>query len=298
MDTDLARHAPRAVEEHMIARVIQVSKTVAPIALALVVGCGGKPVHVIDVGDNARLWQTQHVPTPHAKVAASITVRVVGRPSMGVVTYLPPTPAIVVPVGGDDDADNFKAALNSDPKAVSGIFVKGYGTAMQVILKDRLSEYFDNVTVELSPDPAPSGVISVTPTGLALIPGFYTRTAGVELTARLPDGATFKQLETPDSASAAGHLGWALPAGLITFPIGVPFIGMGFSGIYKGLEEAKTIEAMDMDVVELAGKLARMAGSPSPSAPVQPPAPHAAQEHQGSDHPPPAPTRAKRTQGT
>jgi hypothetical protein len=237
--------------------------------LALLVGCGGKSVHVIDVGDNARIWAHEHASTPHAKVARSIHVRVLGRPSMGVITYPLPTPAAVVPVGSDDGKDGFQAMLDSDPKALSGIFVKGYGTAAQLILKERLSEYFENATVELSPEPT-EGVITVTPTALVLIPGFYTRTAAVELTTRMPDGAIFKQLETPDTASAAGHLGWALPAGLATFPIGLPFIGMGFNGIYKGLEENKTIEAMDTDATRIASTLAKLAvapaGSPSQSA--------------------------------
>jgi hypothetical protein len=279
----------------MFSKVIQNSKTVASVGVcgvvALLAGCGGKPVHVIDVGDNARIWRTAHAAAPHAKVAQSITVRVVGRPSMGVVTYPLPTPGVVVPVEGDEDLDRFKAMLNSDPKAVSGIFVKGYGTAIRTILRERLSEYFENATVELSPDPAQSGVITVTPTALALIPGFYTRTAGVELTTKLPDGATFKEVETPDTASAAGHLGWALPAGLLTFPVGLPFIGMGFEGIYKGLEEDKTIEAMDKDAVALASTLAKMSGSPPPPAPAQP---RAANDPHEDDRPLPAPAKAKK----
>jgi hypothetical protein len=253
----------------MVPRRVFPSSIVKVIAAALLlfagVGCS-KPLHVIDVTDDLAKWKGPATAAPAARRPGSITVSLVGTPTMGVLGY-PGQVTNLVPIAAaqGEEKKAFEAMLERDNKAGSGVLVKGIGEAARAILQENLSRYFERARVDLVPAAAPSGM-SVTASRLILMPGFFTRTALFSWKTTLPTGQAASAEAVPERSSAAGHLGWALPLSVLTFPLGLAICSPIFDSIYKGMEENKTIEAIDLASASLAAQLAGYA--PTPNAAV------------------------------
>jgi hypothetical protein len=241
---------PHRARPSSIVRVI-----VAAVLLLAGVGCS-KPLHVIDVTDDLAKWKGPATAAPAVRKQGSIAVSLVGTPTMGVIGY-PGQVTNLVPIaaGPGEEKKAFEALLEQDHKAGAGVLVKGIGEAARAILQENLARYFERVRVDLVPTAAPSGT-SVTASRLVLMPGFFTRTALFSWQTTLPTGQPASAEGVPERSSAAGHLGWALPLTVLTFPLGLAICSPIFESIYKGMEESKTIEAIDLASASLAAQLA------------------------------------------
>jgi hypothetical protein len=220
----------------------------------LVSGCG-KPIYVIDIKDNLAKLKN---PAPGVSTRASTPLRaqVVGTPTMAVVTDV--RGRRVVPLdtrAGMDEVAAARAWVDANPSSVGAFVVKGYGTAVAERCRFHLARYFENPSVELTLTPT-ADCMQIMPSGYLLMPGFYSRQVAVQLTATPPGAPPIVVDATSKKASSAGHLAWALPVILIHgLVVGFIVVSPIFSSINKGLEEAKTLEAIDMACADLASRL-------------------------------------------
>jgi hypothetical protein len=196
----------------------------------------------------------------------------VGTPSLGQFIYPKGEPknTIIGPVYMDTETSDFVPIeagvgreqavfgemLKKNQQALGGMLVKGMGEAERRILQEHLSRYYENAKVELLPTPAPS--TTLLSSHLELKRDGFTRTALFKWTATLRDGRSTGSEGQPEKASAAGHLGWLIPACITAPPACYSFGSWSLEAIYKGLEEDKTIQAIDLASASLAAQIASM----------------------------------------
>lgn len=237
--------------------------SLARMTLFLLLAAGGcaAPIHVLDVRDDVAKWKGPQQPVAEAPRHGTIKVRIVGTPTMGQLG------AALLPLSSSDPGDDehaLRQMMERDNWQAGGRLIRGIGEAARRILQANLERYYERADVELSADEggAYAGT-TISHLQLVLIPGFYTRTAMFAWAATNGGGPSFSASATPHKANAAAHLAWALPLGLLTFPLGLAIAQPIFMSIYKGMEEAKTIEAIDAASASLAAQLAGAAPSPT-----------------------------------
>ncbi len=136
-------------------------------------------------------------------------------------------------------------------KAAEGLYFANFSNVLQKSLEAYLTEYYENVEVSVSETPGIDG-ININPNLL-----YY------QCTWRTADKVTFVELDinyvlaglTHNAAGYAshkignGHLGWLIPLGVLTFPVGF-LIG---SIIFDNLEQKKMAESV-ADAINEAAK--------------------------------------------
>lgn len=247
----------------MLRRMLR-SSVFALFALSLVGSGCGKSIYVIDIRDNLAKWKgppgkpSGADEQPAARRPGRITVQVVGTPTMGMLRGLGPDLVPVRAASGDEEK-TFKRMVSDDQRVMAGFLVKGVGEAARALLQRHLERYFESAEVRLVDAPTGSGP-TLTRMQLGLVFGFYTRTATFSWSGEA-GGLQLQATATPPQANAAAHLAWGIPLGLLTFPVGL-MIGSGImSSVYRGIEEDKSMQAIDLAAATMAAQISNAAGA-------------------------------------
>ncbi len=145
----------------------------------------------------------------------------------------------------------------------TGFFLLGFGDVAALVLKNALKSVFDSVTVNVSPQPAGSGV------GLTKKMHHYQgwgvfslQTLYVTMVATPSDGSEPITVDIESEISAnKGLLGWGIPIFILFFPIGAAGAAMAVQKEFDKAVVRNFVEAMEKAALELASQMSGKAAT-------------------------------------
>ena len=209
----------------------------------------------MDVRDDMRILREDHHLEPTSTPPP-------GEPlSIALVT----TPNVDAQFGSAPAAGYTLAPVKGDKPPASltfGFFILGGGSAFGASLAQHVHASFPGwttTTVESMREAKDADVV-VTPGALVFgSGGAFSHMASVTLTAKLKDGRVIKAVGTSDKIGTGGHLGWAIPAIIVTGLTGLVFVGPTLRAVNNGADEKQYAAAVDLACTDLLEQLRNVA---------------------------------------
>lgn len=226
--------------------------------LASTVFLGGcmSAVQTMEVRDDLRIYRESHPlaagTAAQGAEAKSITVattkNLTGQLTNGLVFQLSPATTEKAP-----------------DSLVAGLFIRGGGEAIATALDQHLRAERPSwsSTMAAPSAQASSADVVIRPISLEYVgKGAFVHTMRVTLAAETKDGRKFEVSGTSDSESTAGHLGWAIPALVVTGFTAFVFVGPTMRAVNNGVDERGYAVAVDRACSQLLAQLDGVAAQP------------------------------------
>ncbi|APR75279.1 Hypothetical protein A7982_00625 [Minicystis rosea] len=223
-------------------------------AASLLMGCMPRVVvyRMPDAHADYRADYSAPISSAAGKTDRPIAVTIASPPSLGCgflqATATEPTCVPLKATAESAEVDELKAdVMHGQP--LFGWVLHDFGTVVATIVKARLEPRFRTVTVDTSPRP---GAVELK----ASIDKFLLPTR-VTLTAAMEGKPSITATGESTHTWSRGHLGWAIPSVVLTFPIGLLWVPPIMRSVQYKHEQIAIAEALDQAAESLAEQLAR-----------------------------------------